>query len=274
MFLRPNLLLAGNGYPMNYSHEFGRDLKECYRTGMIGADFDSMTHHYGAQAPIYYMLTALLWDPDRDVDDILNEFYTAAYGPAAQIMKKYWDRLEEVTTDIRTATIPGERAHDHYASKFNTMVPKVYTDALFKELRGRIAESRLAAAGRPDVLARLDTAAVGLEYGEIQRNMLASVARYYKSADNLKETLELREKKLAFFKKHISDRTIGLAHVYWREGNWAISHPEEVHALGCRDGTQRINYVFRFCHVLFADRDRSRRSRSPWPRRACCRRPG
>jgi len=216
MYLRPNLLLVGRGFPLNYSREFGADLKKCFRTGMLGTDFDSMTHQYASQAPIFYTLTSLLWDPSADVESILTEFLTAAYGPAEPVMRRYWDRLEKLTKRIARECDPKVR----YG--FDRSVPRYYTDALLNELRGMLAQARTAAAGRPDVIRRIDVAGVGLEYAEIQRDVRLAVKRYNKKAKNLEATLKILKRKQAFFRKHLSDWTIGLNHVYWREARSTV----------------------------------------------------
>ena len=218
MYLRPNLLLVGHGYPLNYARELGKDIKQCFRTGMMGTDFDSMTHQYAAQGIIFYTLTSLLWNPEADVESIITEFLDAAYGPAAPVMRRYWDRLEKLTDSVRVKTDSSSKkaGHDHVLS-FHDRVPDIYTDRLLGELRGILDEARRKAVDRPDVVKRIDFAGVGLEYAEIQRNALLAVGGYNRTSKGLPGLMKVLKRKQDFFRKHIADRTVGLWHVYWRE---------------------------------------------------------
>ncbi len=216
LYLRPNLLLAGHGFPLNYARELGADVKHCFETGMLGTDFDSMTHQYAAQAPIFYVLTALLWDPTRDVEDLLQEFLEAAYGPAAVQMAAYWDRLEALTRTIAARNDPGG-GHDTTPS-FHEMVPVFYDDALLAELRALLAAAREAGAGVPAVVRRIDVAETAVDYADLQRRVLPAVKRYTSAGDNIDEVAALLERKEAFLKSHLTDWTIGVHHVFWREG--------------------------------------------------------
>ena len=47
----------------------------------------------------YYVTMKLLDDPDLEVDDILNEFFTRYYGAAAEPMKHLHLRIEEIYSD-------------------------------------------------------------------------------------------------------------------------------------------------------------------------------
>jgi len=210
MYLRPNYLLWGRGFPLNWAREMGRDVKECFRTGMLGTDFDSMTHHYAAQAPIFYMLTSLLWNPEREIEEIYSDFLQSAYGPAEPVMRRYWDRLEKLTRRIAAEARP-------VRYDFDRRVQEYYTDALLAELRSMLDEARTAAAENDDVRRRLDAAGVGLEYAEIQRDVKLAVQSYNKTGKDLNGTLAKVQRKQDFFKEHLTDWTVGLHHVYWRE---------------------------------------------------------
>lgn len=97
MCWRPNFLGGGNGLPFTYPHRMGADLKHFAATGMIAGDFDTLPHHWATQALNYYTLAALLWDPARSVDDIIDEFCTKGFGAGAKDMKAYYALLEEMT---------------------------------------------------------------------------------------------------------------------------------------------------------------------------------
>lgn len=215
LFLRPNLLLVGHGFPLNYARELGRDLQECFRTGMLGTDFDSMTHQYAAQAPIFYVLTGLLWNPQRDVEGLVTEFLDAAYGPAAGAMRRYWDRVEALTREIATYRDPNAD-HDRDLG-FHEMTTVFYRDDVLAELHSHLAAARQAAGADAAVLARLDACETALTYAQIQRDLRGAVAQYKGKANNLEAVTSLLKRKREFLQGHLADRTIGLQHIYWRE---------------------------------------------------------
>ena len=35
-----------------------------------------------------------MWNPDRDVEPLLADFYSKAFGPAATVMQRYYERLD------------------------------------------------------------------------------------------------------------------------------------------------------------------------------------
>jgi len=216
LYLRPNLLLAGHGYPLNYARELGRDVKHCFDTGMLGTDFDSMTHQYAAQAPVFYVLTGLLWDPSREVDALYDEFIRSAYGATAPVMRRYWDRLERLTQEIAEFR---EQEGDHDRTpKFHKHIPRFYSDDVLSELRSVLAEATRAAGDDAATCARIAACALALDYATIQREVLGAVKRYNAQGDNLDALTDVLGRKKALLTAHLDDFTIGTDHIYWREG--------------------------------------------------------
>jgi gluconolactonase len=79
----------------------------------------------------YIVANRLMWDPKTDVNALLAGFYEKAFGPAARVMRRYYERLD-----------PGNE-------------PLLSAHLLALALRDLEEASRLA-RDRPDVLARLD----------------------------------------------------------------------------------------------------------------------
>lgn len=61
---------------------------------ICGAFLQSNTENFMFQHLNTYVFGKLCWDNSVDVDKILNEYYTLAYGPAAEPMKKFFERIE------------------------------------------------------------------------------------------------------------------------------------------------------------------------------------
>ena len=56
------------------------------------------TYPFFGEAPKYYAMAKLWWDPDRDVDEILDEWYTLSFGKAAPPMIAYFNHWEDYWT--------------------------------------------------------------------------------------------------------------------------------------------------------------------------------
>jgi hypothetical protein len=74
----------------------GTDLQVLQRIPMWGAlgakSYEGeMGENWGGQGHIFYALSKLLWDSSLDLDAILADFYTKAFGPAAATMQSFYE---------------------------------------------------------------------------------------------------------------------------------------------------------------------------------------
>lgn len=105
------------------------------RLGATSLDCEA-GNNWGLHGRGYYLANRLMWNPAADVAALSRDFYAKAFGPAAAPMQRYYARLDWDRLDSASAPLLGE---DLYA----------------RALRD-LAEATRLAAGRPDVLARLD----------------------------------------------------------------------------------------------------------------------
>ena len=96
IFFRPNLMLLGRrtGLPLVYVHKFGEDFRHLAGHGLLGTDFDACCHHWATQGLNYYVVARLNWNPDLDVDTLIDDYCRSGFGPAARSVRRYFDRLE------------------------------------------------------------------------------------------------------------------------------------------------------------------------------------
>ncbi len=79
--------------PWPLVHNIRRDLPYLRRIGVTG--FMSETQqHWSNQGINFYLAAKLVWDTDRDVDALLDDYYRRFYGPAEQPMREYWTGWE------------------------------------------------------------------------------------------------------------------------------------------------------------------------------------
>ena len=114
----------------NPSHmAFRQDVKHYRDAGILGVNTESRN----AIATTFlnlFMRAQLLWDPDVDVDALLDEFYPKFYGPAAEPMKIYWSTIYDAWEN----TICTE--HEHF------IAPAVYTPEVLAVMTEQIKKAQ------------------------------------------------------------------------------------------------------------------------------------
>ncbi|MBM3967570.1 MAG: DUF4838 domain-containing protein, partial [Planctomycetes bacterium] len=115
----------------NPSHQaFSKDVQHYRKAGILGVDTESR----GATATTFlnlYVRGQLLWNPDQDVQTLLDEFYPKFYGPAADPMKRFW-------TDVYNAwenTLVSE--HEYFVA------PAIYSPELIRSLHEHLKQAEM-----------------------------------------------------------------------------------------------------------------------------------
>jgi hypothetical protein len=163
LYWRPNLLLFARreGTSSLYAHKLAEDLRTFAHHSLIGTDFDSCMHHWATEGVNYYVLARLLWNPDADVDAILDDYCQSGFGGAAREVRRYLARIEELTNEIAAR---------------DADPPSAYTPAVVAGLRSMlVAADRLA--DDETVRRRVAFLRRGLEFTALQNRTHGLVAR-------------------------------------------------------------------------------------------------
>lgn len=92
----------GNHYyfdmPLLHPRQIIDNTAEAYRLGFVAA-YGEGSKNFATVAPNYWALTRMLWNPTRDGDAVMPEFYRSAYGPVAQQMEAYFRTYEKSLDD-------------------------------------------------------------------------------------------------------------------------------------------------------------------------------
>lgn len=84
----------GNHYyfdmPLPHERILMDNIAEAHRLGFMAAYGDA-SKSFATNAPTYWALTRILWNPQRDRDAVMPEFYRDAYGPVAAQMQKFFE---------------------------------------------------------------------------------------------------------------------------------------------------------------------------------------
>ena len=108
----------------------------------------------------YYVFAKLAWQPDLDVEKVLDEHNRLMFGPAAPHAAKFLDRLEQIW--IGKVAIPSligetEIGPMIYAPKEPQIYRDIYTDEVMAELRGYLDAAEAAVARETPEAMRLAT---------------------------------------------------------------------------------------------------------------------
>ena len=151
IYFRPNLLLSGRrqGTPFLYAHKMAEDFKYMAQRGLIGTDFDSCCHHWATQGLNYYVCAKLHWDPDLDVDVLINDYCRSGFGSGAETVKQYLRHVESITDKIA-------------ADKLDYTEP--YTPEAIGRLQSYLDAAAAATRDEPDAHQRVAFLRSGLDY--------------------------------------------------------------------------------------------------------------
>ncbi|MCM8816085.1 MAG: DUF4838 domain-containing protein, partial [Candidatus Omnitrophica bacterium] len=105
-----------------------QDIKHYRNAGILGIDTESR----GAFATTFinlYIRGRLMWNPDEDVDKLIEEFYPLFYGPMSKPMADYWNAIFKAWEE----TIVTE--HEYFVA------PAIYTQQLIDFLEKKLIEA-------------------------------------------------------------------------------------------------------------------------------------
>ena len=118
----------------NPSHQaFVQDVKHYRDAGIMGIDIESR----GARATTFlnlHLRGQLMWDPEADVDAMIDEFYKKFYGPAAIPMASFWNAIFEAWDEAIVTE------HEYFVA------PAIYTPELMRNLAANITAAERAIA--------------------------------------------------------------------------------------------------------------------------------
>jgi hypothetical protein len=183
IYFRPNLLWSGadTGAPLVFVHKLVPDIRHLAGNRLKGTDFDAALQHWATQGLNVYALAKALWNPDIDPDALIDDYCKSGFGSAAEDVKKYYLRIEELTSAAAAQNIGQQVVLSHY------------TPQVISELRTILDHAaKVASADDKDVRRRVDFLRSGLDFTEQQ----ADVERLWQARQNDKSMDETRVQKL------------------------------------------------------------------------------
>lgn len=153
--------LQAHAVPQHAPHayiEFHRRVAPYMDGSYLESNADGDTVFY--QYLNYYVFSRFAWNPDIDVDAVLDEHNRLLFGKGALHVGKFLDRIEDIW--IGKIAIPSMIPETEYGEEI--LPPKemeiyrdVYSDAVMAELEGYLATARRAVRKESPEAARVDT---------------------------------------------------------------------------------------------------------------------
>ena len=137
----------------------GEDFRFVAEHHCVGLYFDLFWFHWSTQGPHYYALAHLAWNPNVDVEALMDDYYERGFGPAAAEVKAYWQLLEQTRMEFVAEEPSRQRAYD---------LPKKYTPEWFAKAQAYLdaAAANIAHADEKH-RRRLHFIQCGLDYAKV-----------------------------------------------------------------------------------------------------------
>lgn len=158
-----------------------------------------------------YIIAKLLWNPDVDVDDIIDDFVNGYYGPAGKYIRQYidamHDALENSGGDLGIYGYPYDG------------IDTYLTPVLIKEYEQIFDKAEEAVANSPEYLERVKIARLPLEFAILDIS-LRDVNEDLTYFDKKDDSWIIREDMLERLEKFTNlAKKAGVAR-YWEHGNY------------------------------------------------------
>ncbi len=225
MAYRPNYLHDGWVMPLVDVRQTAEFFQFAVQHGMEGSRFDSLTGQWATHGPKLYVHLRLHVEPERAVDEILDEYYQA-FGPAADEVRAYFEYWEQYCREH------SQRINDLYIdighrwSRFLLQAHRAFPPASFAPAEAILQRAREAVrdAPREEYAGRVEFLAAGWEHAQRagrlaalfdgEREIPEESERFEQAVDALRELIAFRR---AHEEPHISDYFYGAS---WREGRF------------------------------------------------------
>ena len=123
-----------------------------------------------------YLLAKLLWNPDIDVDDVMNDFLTGYYGKAGPYIRQYIDLMTSSLIKSNIPLLSQDHPHKHYKGYLAPTLLKSYND-LFDQAENAVKD-------QADVLERVKVARLPLIYAMLEMSKMVQIAQKGLAANN------------------------------------------------------------------------------------------
>ncbi|MGM0378066.1 MAG: DUF4838 domain-containing protein [Bacteroidota bacterium] len=155
------------GYPYFSIDQTIKDLKLVGEKNAIGITIDGMLEHWGTQGPLYYFMGQLAWDPSKDAEKLVNDYFNRGFAEGADDIKKYWDYMAEYRDKLNNSK------KNHW---------EIYDKGFFNKANSILDDAHKRLTGKPELYQkRVNFLRVGLKYFELIIDNKKYMHKYLKS---------------------------------------------------------------------------------------------
>ena len=142
------------GMPETYPHQISEFLK-IFRNDIAGIFFDQYVFTQTHRNLDMYITARMMWNPDREIEQELTDYFKSYYGPAAEPAQKLFKRFEDNWVKYWKLSTPDSSKSETIGlggpvKELQKLVwSKVYNQDEMKNIDSMVAAVEKAAAGNP-----------------------------------------------------------------------------------------------------------------------------
>ena len=160
------------------------DIKFMHANHGRGIYIDAVWEHWATQGAQFYVMTQLLWDPKKDGQAILDDYYQRGFGPAAKDIEAYFTTFEKA----RMAFVA---KYDYKPERHN--FPELYSDKLLAQAEAHLNAATVKTKEAPDIFSkRVAFIRAGFDYTKLSVENIAIMEKYWDAPDE-KAAAKVRE---------------------------------------------------------------------------------
>lgn len=152
-----------------------KDIKFIAENHCIGIYIDAEWEHWATQGPQNYILAQLIWNPKADSDQLLEDYYRRAFGPAASHVRSYFESIE-------TARMAYVAKYGYGAGVMS--LPRLYSPELLQQADEHLMQALAAVEKSPAVFRlRVEFVKAGADYTNLLIANMNDMRSYWKNQD-------------------------------------------------------------------------------------------
>ena len=161
LYWRPNCSgIVQRGLPLS-TRMIADNFQVLKEAKAIGIYVDTLYRYWGLCGPAYYLTGRLTWNPDQRAQEVMDDYFSRGFGPAAAEMKQYITLLD----DARGAHQPDRTGVDGKTNPYDGAAwAKAYPPAFFEKAEAIFKQGRDKASGDEKFARRVVYLASGLEF--------------------------------------------------------------------------------------------------------------
>ncbi|MFC1454170.1 DUF4838 domain-containing protein [Verrucomicrobiota bacterium] len=202
------------GHPVVLMSKTIKDLKYAAEKGMIGFSIEAIHDHWATQGPLYYLMGQLVWDPSKDGEAVLNDYYERGFAEGAKDINNYWDYLEESTIHV----------FKKLGSKWG-----VYDEAFFTKAHSFLDAADKKLSGKPEIYSkRVNFFRAGLNCHKLVVDNHNLMERYFDSKKTDEKIANKVRENWKVIEKIAKENPHSVAWVYIRPNTKNNLHPDNI----------------------------------------------